>query len=47
VRLRHGLLRLRRALHVPAISASAIALTAASLVASAADVVRQFMHPRD
>ena len=47
VRHRHGLRRLRRALHVPAVSASAIALTAASLVASAPDVVRRLVHPRD
>mgnify|MGYP007004562932 CR=1 FL=1 len=46
VRHRHGLRRLRRALHVPAVSASAIALTAASLIASAADVVRRLVHLR-
>jgi len=44
--LRHRLRRLRRALHVPAVSASAIALAAASHVASAADVVRRFVHLR-
>ena len=46
MRLRLGLRRLRRALRVPAVSASAVALTAASLVASAADVVRRFVHLR-
>ena len=46
MRLRLGLRRLRRALRVPAVSASAIALTAASLVASAADVVRRLVHLR-
>ena len=46
MRLRHGLRRLRRTLRVPAVSASAVALTAASLVASAADVVRRFVHLR-
>ena len=44
--LRLGLRRLRRALRVPAVSASAIALTAASLVASATDVVRRHVHLR-
>ena len=46
MRLRHGLRRLRRTLYVPTVSASAIALTAASLVASAADVVRRLVHLR-
>ena len=46
VRHRHGLHRLRRTLHVPAVSASAIALTATALVASAADVVRRLVHLR-
>ena len=46
MRLRLGLRRLRRALRVPAVSTSAIALAAASLVASAAYVVRRLVHLR-
>ena len=46
MRLRLGLRRLRRALRVPAVSASAIALTAASLVASTDYVVRRLVHLR-
>ena len=43
MRYRHGLRRLWRTLHVPTVSASAIALTSASLVASAAYVVHRYV----